>query len=221
MKTLRPTKTAAFTLIELLTVMVIISILAGLVLGIAGFAQRKGAANRADAEIKMMENGCENYKADAGIYPRASLTSGSLNSTIPTDTDNLDPRVDFNATFKSGSPTVYSKASLALYACLSGDVKPLDGVKDTDKTSYLQFDDRMVGRATMTSVPSGGNPPECILDPFSNSYGYSTANVKWQEDGANTTTLKGFNPTFDLWSTLGTVITSSTGNQTSRWSKNW
>jgi len=45
-----------------------------------------------------------------------------------------------------------------------------------------------------------------ISDTFGNSYGYSTAN---QADPA-----KGYNPTFDLWSTAN----STDPNQ---WIKNW
>ena len=53
-----------------------------------------------------------------------------------------------------------------------------------------------------------------IQDPFGNSYGYSTAN---QADST-----KGYNPTFDLWSTSG--LTASPGNPdtiTPQWIKNW
>ena len=45
-------------------------------------------------------------------------------------------------------------------------------------------------------LPAGGaGTVTAISDPFGNSYGYSTAN---QADPT-----KGYNPTFDLWSTSG------------------
>ena len=96
-------KTQAFTLIELLTVMVVIAILAGLILSISGFVQKKAATSRAEAEIAALSAACENYKADNGIYPRYA------NST-----DKLDPRT-------SGNPSAYAAASLYLYGQLSGD----------------------------------------------------------------------------------------------------
>ncbi len=51
----RPSRLAGFTLVELLTVMTIIAILAGLVLGTFKFVQEKAARSRAEAEIKALE----------------------------------------------------------------------------------------------------------------------------------------------------------------------
>ena len=42
---------AAFTIIELLIVMAIIIVLAGLIIGTSGYVQKKGARSRAEAEI--------------------------------------------------------------------------------------------------------------------------------------------------------------------------
>ena len=69
---------AAFTIIELMVVITIISILAGLVLSTAGYVQRKGATSRATGEIAAMAAALENYKADNGDYP---LNSNSSNNT--------------------------------------------------------------------------------------------------------------------------------------------
>ena len=69
---------AAFTIIEMMVVITIISILAGLVLSTAGYVQSKGAASRATGEIAAMAAALENYKADNGDYP---LNSNSDNNT--------------------------------------------------------------------------------------------------------------------------------------------
>ncbi len=61
---------SAFTLIEVIVVVTIIAILAGLVLSTAGYARKKGARARAETEIAAMSAACENYKADNAIYPR-------------------------------------------------------------------------------------------------------------------------------------------------------
>lgn len=58
-----------FTLVELLTVVAIIAILAGLILSTSGYIQKKAARSRAEAEIAAMEAALESYKADNGIYP--------------------------------------------------------------------------------------------------------------------------------------------------------
>jgi prepilin-type N-terminal cleavage/methylation domain-containing protein len=178
----------AFTLIELLVVIAIIIVLAGLVLSTVGYVQKKGARSRAETEIAAMSAACESYKADNGIYPRDNTTNQY--------TDTLDARQNFDAT-----QTVYQNASLYLYDALfgatSGSRTPNVGAR-----SYFTFKPNQLSPSDQTQ------PVVFIRDPFGNSYGYSTANQ------ADPTTPKGYNPTFDLWSTTN----STDPNQ---WIKNW
>ena len=60
---------AAFTLIELLAVITIIGILAGLTLGAAGAVRRHGANSTAKAEVAALQAACDRYYADNSIYP--------------------------------------------------------------------------------------------------------------------------------------------------------
>jgi general secretion pathway protein G len=78
-------------LVELLAVITIIGILAATVLGFAGYAQRRAAANRTQAELKALELAIENYKLDNGAYPASSAdrtnmitNCGSLYSALVT-----------------------------------------------------------------------------------------------------------------------------------------
>src|SRR6266704_4883665 len=64
----------AFTLIELIVVVGIIIVLAGLVLSTVGYARKKGARARSETEIAAMSAACESYKADNAAYPRSSST---------------------------------------------------------------------------------------------------------------------------------------------------
>jgi len=73
----RTNRPSAFTLIELLVVITIIAILAALVLQIAGFAQKKAARSRAEAEIAALSSALESYKADMGDYPAYTNTNTS------------------------------------------------------------------------------------------------------------------------------------------------
>src|SRR5437867_7608052 len=98
----------AFTLIELIVVVTIITILAGLVLSTAGYARKKGARARAETEIAALSAACESYKADNGVYPR--------DPTPNTATDALNAR-----TMGDPTTTLYNTASLVLYRALSGD----------------------------------------------------------------------------------------------------
>src|SRR5438477_7309217 len=67
----------AVTIIELLVVIMIILILAGLILSISSYVQNKGARARAETEIAAVSAALESYKADNGIYPaHSSSTNG-------------------------------------------------------------------------------------------------------------------------------------------------
>src|SRR5439155_1406213 len=170
----------AFTLIELIVVITVIIILTGLVLSTVGYAQKKGARARAETEIAAMSAACESYKADNGVYPRDNPTPGY--------TDALDAQ-------QNGDPTqsAYQNASLYLFTQLSGlnqNQTPITGAR-----SYFSFKPQMLSTDTNGNVTA-------IKDPVGNSYGYSTAN---QSDAT-----KGYNPTFDLWSTAGLTTSPPT-----------
>lgn len=203
----------AFTLIELVVVFGLIIVLTGLVLSTVGYARKKGARARAETEIAAMAAAIENYKSDNATYPRgpaAAITIGTV--TISANvTDNLDARTYGDPTGTS-DPT-YGETSLYLYTLLSGD---LNGNRQIDAgetgKNYMAFQPKML-------LPAGGTGTvTAIADPFGNSYGYSTAN---QADPA---TPKGYNPTFDLWSTAALTTTPSPppgDTITPQWIKNW
>jgi type II secretory pathway pseudopilin PulG len=165
---------SAFTVVELLIVMAMIVILAGLILATSSYVQKKGARSRAEAEIAAISAALENYKADNGIYPRNS------------DTDAINAKSGI--TPSATTPDAYTKSSLYLYQMLTGDA---DGNRTIDATetgkSYFQFKPNQLGPKDQSSAVI------MIRDPFDKSYGYSTA---YQANSAN-----GYNPTFDLWST--------------------
>ncbi len=175
------TWSTAFTIVEVLVVMAIILILAGLVLGTSSYVHNKGARSRAEAEIAAMSAALENYKADNGVYPSGAATNA------------LDAR-----TASDPTQSAYENASLQLYEALTGDV---NATRQPGSPSYISFKDNQLSPAT-------GNV-HFIKDPFGNSYGYSTV---FQTDQT-----KGYNPTFDLWSTAGS--TKDTGKP--GWIKNW
>jgi general secretion pathway protein G len=68
----------AFTLLELLGVIVIIGILVGMIVGISHWAQLKSAITRTRAEIAAMEAALVAYHADHGQFPTGD---GSTNSS--------------------------------------------------------------------------------------------------------------------------------------------
>jgi type II secretory pathway pseudopilin PulG len=180
----------AFTLIELIVVVGIIIVLAGLVLSTVGYARKKSARARAETEIAAMSAACENYKADNGIYPRGA------------NSDILNARA-------SGNPSQYQSASLDLYNALFGAT---GGSRTPTSKSYFVFKPNMLFPADQALNVL------YIQDPFGNSYGYSTIQAATQD------TTKGYNPTFDLWSTAGLTSdppSSGTDTITPQWIKNW
>jgi general secretion pathway protein G len=164
---------AAFTVLELLVVITIIVILAGLILATTGYVEKKGARSRAESEIAAMSAALESYKADNGIYPTT------------TNTDSINAQTATN-------PSAYQAASFDLYAALTGDTNGdrTVGAGDTNPSakSYFSFKPNML----LPAPPSTANVT-AIRDPFGNSYGYSTIRAS--------TGSGGYNPTYDLWST--------------------
>jgi general secretion pathway protein G len=155
-------KRAAFTIIELLIVMTIILILAGLILATSGYVQKKGARSRAEAEIAAMSAALESYKADNGIYPSEPTTT-ELNPTDPISS--------------------YANSSRFLYGKLAGD-SDWDRSPNADEKSYFAFKPSM-----LVPPPPSVDPVTALRDPFGNSYGYSTmkANTPNPPGGYNPT----------------------------------
>ena len=102
---------SAFTLIELLAVITVIGILAGLTLGAAGAVRRHGATSTAKAEVAALQAACERYFADNNAYP----TNSSVNPA------------------SSYAPTGYTAAGQTLFTNLIGSLT-LSGTPDRKST---------------------------------------------------------------------------------------
>jgi len=204
---------SAFTLIEMLTVMAIIAILTGLVIATSGYVNNKAARTRAQGEITEMASQCESYRTDFGGYPQND------------DTDQLDPKMDANpVTGKPGER--YKKANLTLYSALSGDSEPDDEPDGKpEKKAYISF---TPNRLNFSKDEAGQiKKVKFIQDPFGNPYGYSTMGlaeeaayrkaVRKDPKTPRIDVSRGYNPTFDLWSTAGKTNVVDTRS----WVKNW
>jgi prepilin-type N-terminal cleavage/methylation domain-containing protein len=198
-------RNGAFTLIELIVVVTIIVILAGLVLSTVGYVRKKGARARAETEIAAMSAACESYKSDNGVYPR-DTTNNTTDSLAALTDPNYASKTPPDPVPTSYDPAnaAYSAASFYLYGQLSGNT---NGDRSTQsQKAYFSF------KPNMLLPPGGVGTVTAIRDPFGNSYGYSTAQ---QADPS-----KGFNPTFDLWSTGGTANGANAAYEKG-WIKNW
>lgn len=206
----RPTP-QGFTLVEMITVVAVIVILAGLVISVSGLVMQKANRSRADGEIQVIKNHLDAYKRDNGTYPQT------------VNTDKLDPRLDVSPTSNK-----YLLANLDMYSAITGDYLPAsspDGKPEKDSKIYYTFPRTQLS----FTKDNSGNPQNIryVSDPWGNPYGYSTAGAeleaKYRADvrkdpkTARPTDLQGYNPTFDVWSTAG----ATTLTQRPKWVRNW
>jgi len=117
----------AFTLVELLAVITIIGILAGLTLGAAGAVRRHGATSTAKAEVAALQAACDRFYADNNSYPSNSAVNPS----------------------SSFAPTAYTAAGQALFTNLLGSAtltaaptskryfEPKPAMVNTNGTNYF------------------------------------------------------------------------------------
>lgn len=75
----RKTVVGGFTLVELLTVIAIITILAGLVIGVTGYVMSKATRSRAIADMETIKNALEEYRVTYGQYPTNTVAINSSN----------------------------------------------------------------------------------------------------------------------------------------------
>ncbi len=211
-----------FTLIEMLMVMVIIAIIASLIVGVSGYANKRSAATRTMGEIQGLSVACESFKADNGTVPRDETKTEANTPPAP-----IDPRLHGDPNSKS-----YQDASQFLYQQLAGDAdldgRPGDTVNGVQLKMYTEFKPSRLGfNQNKTQVIY-------LQDPYGNSYGYSTAGARAEEqyrqkatarktgeEEGRSSTLQGFNSTFDLWSTAGATKSPPDDATRMKWVKNW
>ena len=193
--------------------------LSGLVLSTVGYVRKKGARARAETEIAALSAACESYKSDNAVYPR--------DPTANTATDALDARTKLDPV--TADAALYRAASLVLYRALSGDRNCDRAITDLDKN--YNIDGNPLGtplnqlpqtyftfKPNMLSPPGGSGTVTATTDPFGNTYGYSTIQAATQDS------TKGYNPTFDLWSTAGVAQSPTPAPPATLqdlWIKNW
>jgi len=178
---------AAFTLIELMAVITIIVILAGLVVGGMAFVSDRQNKEKARVQLALISKALEEYKLDIGIYPP---TGNITTASSPKGTKNSDEAL-YETLFYEGFE--YAKKD-------SPDkwTKSVDG-KDVAKATkiYLPELDPTSSKQGWVDPVKGTDPPESVAvrDPWGNQYCYRSATSASGESNEATQ-----NPDFDLWS---------------------
>jgi type II secretory pathway pseudopilin PulG len=190
-------------LVELLTAMAIIAILAGLILAAFNGVMNSASRKRAASEIQAMSTALESYKTDNGTYPVGNTTPAAGSSLLGPPSPGTYP----------GNPTsgAYQTAAEALYQALSGQSSYTTAPNGTTK-SYLNFKPNEIGNPTGVTY---------VKDPWNYPYGYSTgdANALATPPTAQANYPNNGSGMFDLWSTGGTTGTKATDPNT--WITNW
>ena len=139
---IRMRKADSFTLVELMVVVVVIGLLAGIILAAAGGVRNQAARSQAKVEIAALEGALGRFQADTGSFP---------------DATTADPTI-FQST------TDYVDGSVILFTNLMGRTfftnTPAPGLK-----AYLDPKPTMVATNTSSS-------PNYFTDPWGNAYGY-------------------------------------------------
>lgn len=150
------------------------------------FPWEKGRS-RLDGELVAVVAAIEDYIAENGRAPSDALTTDLLRSAVSFDPDQ------------------YTSASQLLYKALSGD-------SDGDPTTASPNDTKMYFEFRKDMLrPSPPGPGTYIVDPFGNSYGYSTFKAR------NPESPDGYNTRYDLWSTNG----GKAERDRKKWRTNW
>ena len=107
-----------------MTVIAIIAILAGLVLGVSGYATRKADNSRAIAEMEKIKGALEEYRLQYGEYPQLSgpWTNSAMefvNARKRLTNDMANPVFDLNFTDPWGNAYHYSRSSSYVYTLSS------------------------------------------------------------------------------------------------------
>jgi len=181
MKTNSRHSNPGFTLIELMAVITIIVILAGLVVGGMGFVNERQAKEKAKVQIALISKALEEYKLDNGTYPP---TANTANGTAQSAAGLYIPL--FYEGYEFGRlttpPTSWTKKI---------------GTVDVPKSIKIYLPDLDPASTKQGWVTTGTTVPISlpVMDPWGQQYRYRTAVAANGTPNADT-----INPDFDLWS---------------------
>lgn len=189
-------KRSGFSLIELLIVIALIALLAGMVMAASAAIQGKMLRNRAEAFLAEIQGGLDLYKIDHGTYP-------------------INPADDRDAAAKKGAHI--------LYKYLSGDFDPVDGefdLADPDNKIYVEsLDYKSSQKQGKGTVGIGLGGEYVAMDPFGGLIRYLCDLPNRVVGGKQE--IRTLNPTYDLWSLGGAVPGEDDMENKSKWITNW
>lgn len=163
MKTNSRNSIGGFTLIELMAVITIIVILAGLVVGGLGFVTERQAKEKAKVQIALLSKAIEEYKLDMGKYPGSNDNSPAAGLI---------------------SAELYDRLFYQGWEFTNNPNRP-DNATDPKATKiYLADLDPTSSKQGWVTPSTAANPPAAqkILDPWGKEYRYRKGNTAVNPD---------------------------------------
>ncbi|MEM9280781.1 MAG: prepilin-type N-terminal cleavage/methylation domain-containing protein [Verrucomicrobiota bacterium] len=165
-----------FSMIELMTVIAIMVILAGILIGALPGIQAKVSRNKVETFMAELSSGLSRYQLDNGLYPQNPLNGGERDE-------------------------VGVEGSKVLYKHLSGDRGGADGsgspdgFVDEDETIYVQNLSYEQNKESKDPRADSIGSEYFLIDAFGNPIRYLAEPPNVSGDKRET-----YNPTYDLWS---------------------
>ena len=192
---------SAFTLIELMAVITIIVILAGLVVGGLGYVTEKQAKSKALVQIALISKALEAYKLDIGMYPPTTTAQKAGNGTSAQSLYISLFYEGYDYGRQASPPATWTKKIDNVNIPKATTIYLPDLDPTTSKQGWV---DSITG--TGTKVPPAST---LVKDPYAVEYRYRSA-----RSAAGTANTDTQNPDFDLWSCGKDGVTIATLSST-------
>ncbi len=194
-----------FSLVELLTVITIIVILAGIAIPVVMHMSAKGKETKARAEMNAIKLGLTQFKSDYGVWPQISPDASLIKNPATTGDLFLETR------YSTTDSTPYTTAegaydTLMEYLTMT---KTTDGSVPTSTNNTKKI--RFLDPPAKTVVPLlGGSAGYYKLDPWGRRYNIA---LDWNYDGKiSLTSTNGFARDTEKSDILDKVLVYSYGN---------
>ena len=159
----------AFTLIELLTVIAIIAILAGITLGVIKGVNERSAIGRAKAELSVLSQALEAYKLQYGDYPRVGMNAALADTTAALNSSHTQTLL-FNALAGKLGPKL-SSAKEITDSAINGK-------------SFVELARFSLETTNLPSSAGTASVLNCFIDPWGRRYMYYYApGPTWRHQG--------------------------------------
>ena len=224
-----PKSRHAFTLIELLTVIAIIAILAGIFLAVTGAARESARRSRAQSEISAIQTALTRFEVDFGFFPEISFIGNATELTDDEYPSYNDAPEDYQLT---GRALFYALQGIGYFTNIPDDFEETQTNRPLMDLAVAQVDDRDsvttiegsddLNRRIRSAYHDSENFQDgpMVVDPWGFPYGYFYRSRQLvnadQSASRGQRSIHNFE-LYDLWSTRD----AERDREPERWITNW